>query len=84
MTPVHLVCQMTNRLRFLAHSFLQTNSELEGRQTVKSIDELPLPAETALSIITPSKVCRILCQCHPSWPPHTTLDKDHHQVVGTG
>ncbi|KAF8554765.1 NAD(P)-binding protein [Imleria badia] len=33
-----------------------TNSELEGRRTVKSIDELPSPVETALSIITPAKI----------------------------
>ena len=73
---MHLVCRVNNRLGFLAHSFLQTNSELEGRQAVKSIDELPLPAETALSIITPAKVCR--CRCHPSWPSHSTLYKDHY------
>ena len=35
------------------------NSELEGRKTVKSIDELSSPTETALSIVTPAKVCRI-------------------------
>jgi len=33
-----------------------TRSELEGRKTVTSIDELPFPKETALSIITPSKI----------------------------
>ncbi|KAF8444979.1 CoA binding domain-containing protein [Boletus edulis BED1] len=33
-----------------------TNSELEGRKTVKSIDELASPTETALSIITPAKL----------------------------
>ncbi|KAH0828128.1 hypothetical protein J3R83DRAFT_3800 [Lanmaoa asiatica] len=36
-----------------------TISELEGHKTVKSIDELSSPNETALSIITPAKVCRI-------------------------
>ncbi|KAG9309322.1 hypothetical protein JVU11DRAFT_10811 [Chiua virens] len=34
-----------------------TNAELEGRKTVKSVDELPSPKETALSIVTPAKVC---------------------------
>ncbi|KAF9227061.1 NAD(P)-binding protein [Gyrodon lividus] len=33
-----------------------TNGDLEGLKTVKSIDELPAPKETALSIITPGKV----------------------------
>ncbi|KAF9232671.1 CoA binding domain-containing protein [Melanogaster broomeanus] len=33
-----------------------TNSQLEGLATVKSIEELPSPKETALSIITPGKI----------------------------
>lgn len=68
-TPVHLVCQMLNNgLGSLLIPFSQRNSELEGRQTVKSIDELSSPTETALSIVTPGKVCGIRCRCYQSWP----------------
>jgi len=33
-----------------------THGELEGRKTIKSIDELSSPHETALSIVTPGKI----------------------------
>ncbi|KIJ60050.1 hypothetical protein HYDPIDRAFT_183787 [Hydnomerulius pinastri MD-312] len=32
------------------------NSELEGLKTIKTIEELPSPKETALSIITPGRI----------------------------
>ncbi|KAG8214200.1 hypothetical protein J3R82DRAFT_10992 [Butyriboletus roseoflavus] len=58
-TPVHPVSQMNDGLGSLLMPFSQTNTELEGRKTVKSVDELTSPTETALSIVTPAKVRRI-------------------------
>ncbi|KIJ18461.1 hypothetical protein PAXINDRAFT_175136 [Paxillus involutus ATCC 200175] len=59
-----------------------TNGELEGLKTVKSIDELPSPKETALSIITPGKITiRILEQAKAQgvpaiWIQPGAADKD--------
>ncbi|KAF8840852.1 NAD(P)-binding protein [Paxillus ammoniavirescens] len=59
-----------------------TNGELEGLKTVKSIDELPSPKETALSIVTPGKITiRLLEQAKAQgvpavWIQPGAADKD--------
>ena len=40
----------------LALHSIQKEDELEGLKTIRSVAELPAPAETSISIVTPPKV----------------------------
>ena len=54
-TPIHPVGGIVsnNRTPFTG---IQKEDELEGLKTIRSIAELPAPAETSISIVTPPKV----------------------------